>query len=229
MRLVIAASVAVLLTCGAAAAAGDREKNPAPGGSSPPSPPPVPSAQTLLDDNFSDENWGTADDDNKTISYKGGELYFVVHQKNYFVWSTPDKETYDDIHMEATMSPHGADSTTAFGFMCNHEGTTNNFYYLAVTPAGQYAIARSANDKTDVFLTNDDKWAFSDDIAREADSYRVGADCGKDLVLYVDGKEIDRVSDSAYADGGVGIFVWSAEDATNTEVSVDDFVMTSTR
>lgn len=226
MKMVLTAAVLGLSALAAAgAAAADRQKNPPPNQGSPPPVPPQ-ATVTLLEDDFSQDNWGTANDDRKTISYKGNTLNFVVHQKNFFVWSTPDKETYRDIHMEARFIPNGSDVTTAFGFMCDHEGTTNNFYYMAVTPAGQYAIARSAEGKTDVFLTNDDKWAFSDTISRNASSYRIGVDCGRQLVLYVDGKEVDRVTDTTYSSGGVGVFVWSAEDAVKTDISLDDFVMT---
>jgi len=42
----------------------------------------------------------------------------------------------------------------------------------------------------------------------------------------VDGKEIASVSDTSYTTGGVGLLTWSAEEATTTDVSFDDFVMT---
>jgi hypothetical protein len=42
----------------------------------------------------------------------------------------------------------------------------------------------------------------------------------------VDGNQIASVSDSTYTSGGVGVFTWSGEDATSTNVSFDDFIMT---
>ena len=55
----------------------------------------------------------------------------------------------------------------------------------------------------------------------------MGADCGKGtLTLYVDGQQIASVSDLSYTGGGVALFTWSAEEATTTDVSFDDFVMT---
>jgi len=42
----------------------------------------------------------------------------------------------------------------------------------------------------------------------------------------VDGQQIDSVSDASYANGGVALFTWSGEEATNTNVSFDDFLMT---
>jgi hypothetical protein len=129
--------------------------------------------------------------------------------------------------MEVTVINNGTDSTTAFGIMCNQQATTGNFYYVAMTPAGEYAIAKAAEGQSDVFLTNNDQWASSDQIAEDASSYRVGADCGNDtLTLYVDGQQVASVSDSSYASGGVALFVWSGEEANSADVSFDDFLMT---
>ena len=152
----------------------------------------------------------------------------VVFTKNYFVWSTPDDTKYQNVHIEATVINNGTDPTTAFGIMCNQQEADNSFYYLAATAGGEYAIAKAETGQSDVFLTNNDQWASSDAIASNASSYRVGADCGNGvLTLYVDGKQIASVSDSSYTAGGVGLFAWSGEEATTTDVTLDDFVMTS--
>jgi hypothetical protein len=110
--------------------------------------------------------------------------------------------------------------------MC-HQQVTDSGYYFAITPAGEYAIAISTlAQQSDVFLTNNDKWAPSDLITKNASSYRVGADCGNGtLTLYVDGQQIASVSDSSYTNGGVAVFAWSGEEATTTNVSFDDFEM----
>jgi hypothetical protein len=131
--------------------------------------------------------------------------------------------------MEVTVIVNDTDPNTAFGLMCNQQpGADSSFYYFAMTPAGQYAIAKATVDQDDVFLTNNDKWASSSLISKNASSYRVGADCGNStLALYLDGQLIASVSDSSYTNGGVAVFTWSAEKATSTNVSFDDFLMTS--
>jgi hypothetical protein len=129
--------------------------------------------------------------------------------------------------MEVTVINNGTDPTTAFGLICNRQSAAESFYYFAVTPAGQYAIAKATQGQSDVFLSNDDQWAASPLIARDAASYRVGADCANGiLTLYVDGQPIASVSDASYASGGVAVFLWSGEEATTTDVSFDDFLMT---
>ena len=53
-----------------------------------------------------------------------------------------------------------------------------------------------------------------------------GADCGGGvLTLYVDGNQIDSVTDTTYTKGDVGLFVCSGSNA-NAEVRFDDFVAT---
>jgi hypothetical protein len=185
------------------------------------------SGDEVLSDDFSSDRWGTGTDAESAVEYIGNALNFDVYTENYFVWSTPDDEVYSDIHMEVTVINNGTDSTTALGFICN-KSEGNDFYYFAMTPAGQYAIAEAADGETDVFLTNNDEWADSDLITLNASSYRVGADCGNGtLALYVDGQLIDSVSDSTYTSGRVALFVWSGDEVgITTNVSFDDFEMT---
>jgi len=182
----------------------------------------------LLSDDFSSAQWGTGTDADSSVEYASEALQMIVFTKNYFVWSTPNEEDYQSVHMEVTVINNDTDSTTGFGLMCNQQaGADNSFYYFAITPAGEYAIAKAEEGvQADIFLTNNDEWAASDLISKNASSYRVGADCGNgNLTLYVDGQQVASVSDSTYTEGGVALFTWSGEEATSTNVSFDDFVM----
>lgn len=188
----------------------------------------TPSPTVLLSDDFSLAQWGTGTDADSAVEYADGALQMIVYTKNYFVWSTPNDQDYQNVHMEVTAINNGTDSTTAFGLMCNQQaGADSSFYYLAITPAGEYAIAKATQGESDVFLTNNDQWASSDLITTDAASYRISADCGNGtLTLSVDGQQIASVSDASYANGGIALFTWSGEEATNTNVSFDDFLMT---
>jgi hypothetical protein len=144
------------------------------------------------------------------------------------VWSTPNDQDYQNIHMEVTAINNGSDSRTAFGLMCNQQvGADSSFYYFAVTPAGQYAIAKATAGESDVILTKNAEWAFSDLIAENAASYRIGADCGDGtLTLFVDGQQIDSVADASYVNGGVALFAYTSDEVVSSNVSFDDFLMT---
>lgn len=187
----------------------------------------LPIASYILSDDFSFEQWGTGTDADSAVEYSDGALQMIVYSKNWFVWSTPDDAEYSDVHMEVTVVNNGTDTTTAFGLICNMS-SGGDFHYVAMTPAGQYAIARASAGETDFFLTNNDQWGDSDLIPVDDASYRVGMDCGRGtLTLYVNGLQIASVSDSAYTSGQVALFTWSGEEAATTDVSFDDFLMTS--
>ena len=209
------------LACNAVTGGGDE-------GGDPTGPTATPSPRVILSDDFSSTQWGRGTDADSSIEYANGTLQVIVYTTNYFVWSTPNDEDYQNIHMEVTAINNESDSTTAFGLMCNQQvGADNSFYYLAVTPAGQYAIAKSTAGESDVILTKNAEWAFSDLIAENAASYRVGADCGNGtLTLYVDGQQIDSVADASYVSGGVALFAYTSDEVVSSNVSFDDFLMT---
>lgn len=189
-------------------------------------------SDVLLDDSFSAgrSQWGTGTDADSAVEYIDDALNIQVFTANYIVWSTPDDSSYENVHMEVTVINNGTDQNTAFGFMCDMQQPINDSrYYFAVTAGGEYAIAKASLAMDDVFLTNNDKWAKSDAIAKNAGSYHIGADCGNGkLTLYVDGEQIASVDDSTYTSGGIALFVWSASESTaTTNVSFDDFKMTN--
>ena len=182
----------------------------------------------LLEDDFSSKGgWGVGTDTDSSVEYSDNGLRMKVFRENYFVWSTPNDQDYENVHIEATVINNGTDPTTAFGIMCDQQTIDDSVYYFAVTPAGEYAIVKAALAQSDVFLTNNDEWGSSELITQNASSYRVGADCGNGtLTLYVDGKQIASVSDTTYTSGGVALFTWSGQKAASADVTFDDFVMT---
>jgi len=185
---------------------------------------------SLLRDDFSNSGsgWGTGTDADSSVEYSNGGLQMLVFTPNYIVWSTPNDQDYENVHVEVNVTASGTDPATAFGVLCNSQGILASYYYFVMTPDGQYAIAKAAVGQTDLFLTNDDQWASSDLITQNASSYRVGADCGNGaLTFYVDGQEIASVSDSTYTTGRVGLITWSGEEASSTDVTFDDFVVTA--
>jgi len=187
----------------------------------------VPGGGALLEDDFagSDSLWGTGTDSDSSVEYSNEMLNILVNTDFYFVWSTPNDEDYENIHVEVTAKNDSTDATAAFGIICNLQ-ITDTSYYFAVTGAGEYAIGKYTL-LGDELLTNNGEWGTSDAIISGAASYRIGADCGNGtLTLYVDGQQVDSVSDTTYTTGNVGLFAWSGEELNGTNVSFDDFVMT---
>lgn len=186
-------------------------------------------SDVLFEDDFSGrEQWGTGTDADSSVEYVDDALNIQLFTGNYVVWTYPSDEQYENVHMEVTVINNGTDEDTAFGVFCDKQYPIDDSrYYFAVTPAGDYVIAKAALALDDEVLTNSGQWASSDLITKNASSYRIGADCGNGtLTLYVDGQQIDSVSDTTYTSGGIALFAWSGETVNKVDVSFDDFVMT---
>jgi len=196
-----------------------------------PTPPNTPTAtadvKPIYEDDFSSVLWGTGADSDNSTEYDNDALRMIVYNTNWFVRSWPNSTVYEDVHLEVTVINNDTDSTTAFGLICNRQEDEAGYYYFAITPAGQYVIGKVIPDDSDEFLTNNNEWAYSDSIPVNADSYRLGADCGDTLTLYVDGEVIDSATDTSYPSGGIALFTWSGiDEGITTDVSFDDFLMT---
>src|SRR5512143_1341407 len=72
------------------------------------------SPTTILSDDFSSSKWGTGTDSDSSIEYVNSALQMIVYTKNWFVWSTPNDQSYQNVHVEATVINNSTDSTTAF-------------------------------------------------------------------------------------------------------------------
>ncbi|MBI5351421.1 MAG: hypothetical protein HZB50_02155 [Chloroflexi bacterium] len=180
----------------------------------------------LVKDDFSDSTsgWGTGTDDASSVEYADGGLKMIVYQPRYVTWSTPDTETYENVHVEITVNNQSSDPQAFFGIVCNEQGSTTSFYYMGISSEGYYAFIKSAEGQQDEYL----KEGNSDAVAAAASSpIQLGLDCGNGtLTLYVNGQQIDTVSDASYTSGGVGIFVGSDDEETGATVTFDNFALT---
>lgn len=185
---------------------------------------------SLVRDDFSNSSsgWGTGTDTDSSVEYSNGGLQFQVYSPDYFTWSTPNATDYENVHIEVTAIHNDTNPTTAFGVICHEQTNPESHYYFVITPSGEYAIVKAEAGQTDILLTNNDQIGFSELIPQDAASYRVGADCASDglLTLYVDGQQIDSVTDSSYATGRVGLITWSGDESPSADVVFDDFVVT---
>jgi hypothetical protein len=189
----------------------------------------VPSLDSILSplpkDDFSnsESGWGIGTDGSSSVEYYEGGLHMIVFQPFYVTWSTPDTESYENIHIEASVTNSSPDPEALFGIICNEQGTTNSFYYVGVSPDGYYAFIKSSIVADDVYL----KEGTSDVISASASSMRIGLDCGNGtLTLYVNGQQIDSVADSTYTSGTVGLFAASDDQDNGADVTFDDFAVT---
>jgi hypothetical protein len=186
----------------------------------------MPDVAALLDpmpkDDFSNSGsgWGTGTDADSSVEYNNDGLEIKVFTPYYVTWSTQSLETYENTHLEVDVQNNSSDPEAFFGFICNEAGTTNNFYYVGVSPDGYYAFNKSKIVGDDEIL----KDGTSDIISANAQSMRLGLDCKNgSMALYVNGQLIDSVSDSTYTSGTFGLFGASDDEQNGTSVVFDNF------
>jgi len=190
----------------------------------------TPSMDSILNpmpkDDFSSDGsgWGTGTDSDKSVEYANGALEMNVYTPFYVTWSTPDIKPYENVHIEASVTNASSDPKAKVGIVCNEQGSTTAFYYVGVSADGYYAFIKSSITEKDVYL----KEGTSDVISSaSAGSMRLGLDCsGSALTLFVNGQQIDTVSDSTYTSGTIGLFAAADEQNGGASAAFDDFVVT---
>ena len=177
-------------------------------------------------DDFTDERWLTRTEQNYAITISDGVLRIRVTIPSQDVWSTLiSEDDFSNIHLEVTANRIKTSMSTEMGIKCYVQDLGDS-YSVKITSLGDYAIFQDFYKRQDVILTNNGEWSNSGLIKRNADSYRIGMDCGNNAItLYVDGIKIDTVYDATYKGGGVSLVVGSDSDTKETEVTFDDFEM----
>lgn len=182
----------------------------------------------ILEDDFSNSqsNWGVGTDSQRSVGYVNDGLQMIVHTPYYMAWSSPDTEIYENVHMEVSVINDSTDPEALFGFTCNEQYLMNVFYYIGVSPDGYYAFIKSSLlEENAVFLKEGTSTVISDNPS----SMRLGADCAAGMMtLYVNGQQIDSVTDSEspYTSGLMGLFAASDDETSGVSVIFDDFLMT---
>ena len=189
----------------------------------------APNVSSLLNpmpsDDFSSDSsgWGTGTDSSSSVEYANGGLQMIVYTPYYVTWSTQSIESMQNVHVEVSVKNESTDPEALYGIVCNELGSTQSFYYVGISPDGYYAFIKSAGAQDDVFL----KEGNSDLISAAGGSVRLGLDCGNgSMTLYVNGQQVDTVSDSTYTQGSIGLFAATDDQESGVNVTFDDYVVT---
>jgi hypothetical protein len=193
-----------------------------------PSPQPTLGA-VLFEDHFSDTSggWEVGADNGSQRLFDQEQFVIQVTKSNWQAWSPATEPDLTNLHAEVTISSTGFATDAGFGLLCDYTDTTH-YYFLGITADGYYAIFKKEADTETILSDPNGKWVQSMHFARNAASYRVGADCGADgrLALTVDGSQVAAVNDSTYSSGQIGLFVRTFDKAP-AEVRFDDLIVTA--
>ena len=187
-----------------------------------PRPTSTPPTVIIYEDDFSDpaSGWATGSDAESTVDYGAGQININIYNSDMLTITTPRKN-FSDVMIETTVDTSGTDSETWFGIVCNYKDP-NNFYLAAIKSYGYYSILE-LKDNQWKWLTGGGAPAYSQRIAVDATSYKLGLLCFQNvLTLWVDGVHIISLTNATSSSGDVGLTAWT-EGQSKTKVRFDDF------
>jgi hypothetical protein len=189
-----------------------------------PAAPAVPGPDILFQDDFSSDssNWDDYADESGATEYRKGAYRIFVNIPETDFWANPAGLSFQDVKIQVEARRVGGAENNVFGILCRYQDSAN-FYQLLVSSDGYYDISK-VKDNHRLPLTGD-QLLPSEAIPRDASPLLLGADClGESLVLYVNGVEIARASDTEFQDGNVGLIAGAFAEP-GTDITFDNFVV----
>ena len=184
-----------------------------------------PGSKVLFQDDFSDprSGWDVRETENGASGYRAGRYFIRVATPKYELWSTASQSFKGDVIVEVTATPASGPEENEMGVICRYQDK-NNFMSASVGADGYYAIAENKDDQTTI-LTGGGKYVKSDAIPTGGKSYNIQLACeGDTYTLFVNGKQIDTATSTAFRSGDVGLLAGTF-DQGNVEVLFDDFAV----
>lgn len=187
-------------------------------------------ADVLFQDDFSDSSsgWNQYSDVEGLTDYENGAYRIRVDATEYTYWANPGQEALpDDVRVEVDATKAGGPDANDFGVICRYRerDSAADFYQFAVTSDGYAGIVLViANDQT--VLSQDALLQPYAIINQGHASNHITAECiGSTLTLYVNGVQVDSVTDTTLASGDVGLIAGSY-DESGVDILFDNFVVT---
>ena len=182
---------------------------------------------SLFQDDFDNprSGWGAEKGERFERGYEEGEYFIQLHEPNWFAWAHPG-ERLDDVSVEVDVYLASGSQDSHFGVLCRHVDQ-DNFYYLAISADGYYAIFRRVDGGVLEVLTGDGiGMTYSPAVRTDGQTNRVLAVCQADeLTLHINGELLETVIDGTYPSGDVGIGAGTGAQG-DVRVQFDNFLVT---
>jgi hypothetical protein len=182
---------------------------------------------SLFQDDFDNprSGWGAEQAGRFERGYEEGEYFIQLHEPNWFAWAYPG-EQFDDVSVEVDVYLASGSQDGHFGVLCRYVDL-DNFYYLAISADGYYAIFRRVDGGVLEVLTGDGRgMTYSPAVRTDRQTNRVLAVCQADeLALHVNGALLETVIDGTFPSGDVGIGAGTGAQG-DVRVQFDNFLVT---
>jgi len=178
----------------------------------------------LFKDNFSSPKsaWDQYSDSSGVAEYKDGSYRLFVNVPDSDYWSTPKGLSFEDTQIEVDVQVAGGSENNVFGIICRYQDS-GNFYQLLISSDGYFDISKVSNNQR-IPLTGE-YLSPSSNIPDNASTLTIRADCvGDQLILYVNGTQITKASDSDFNHGNVGLTAGTFE-TPGTDILFDNFIV----
>jgi hypothetical protein len=186
--------------------------------------PGIPSSVILFSDNFNSGSgaWRLIGSNlGSKISFEHQGLRINVNEINFAYWSTPGKN-FSDVRVVVSASRLGGPNDNYFGVICRFQAP-ESYYGFLVSSDGYYGIIKVL--KGQFQLLGAQTMEYSDVIIKDRATNRVRGDCiGDSLTLFVNGIQLESITDSGFQIGDVGLIAGSHE-IWGVDILFDDFVV----
>ena len=152
-------------------------------------------------------DWSSGEDGYSRGAVTDGVYSFEVLQNDVSRWAAAGKTFSDGIY-EVEATPVEGPIDNGYGLLFRANPETGDFYLFKVSADGYVWIGRYAGGAEAATLINQ-KWFESPAVQQGlnvTNKLTVRAEAGN-LIFYVNGQEVGRVTDNTYAAGDVGLLV----------------------
>jgi hypothetical protein len=177
--------------------------------------------QKLFKDDFSDPNsgWGTEKVDNHEMLYSDGKYKMIMLAKETFVYANPNNQDYRDIEVNVDAEPQGSFNDNYYGVICRIQDN-DNFYMASVSGDGFIEIDKYSGGNFSVLGIT---YRAGEDFSNGKTQLVVSC-VGDAISVYANGLLMQRVNDSTFNKGQVGLTVGAYNNPPAT-VLFDNFVL----
>lgn len=185
----------------------------------------VEGGELLLRDRFGnpDSGWGRESRSTFDRGYQDGEYFIEVYEPDWLAWARPN-ERFEDVEIEVEARQVAGAADGNFGVLCRFRAP-DNFYYFAISDDGYYAIMRVEDGDAEVLSGAGMLPSAAIQTGGAVNTIRAVCE-GNELMLYVNGERVARVSDDAFRRGDVGLAV-GAGPAGAIRVHFDNLTVTA--
>lgn len=151
--------------------------------------------------------WGTGEDAYSTGVVTDGVYDFTVLENDISRWASAGKNFSDGI-FEVEATPVEGPLDNGYGLLFRADSEAGDFYLFKVSADGYVWIGRYKGGAEEMTIIGD-HWFESPAVLRGLDVtnvLRVQAEAGN-MIFFVNGQEVGRVTDTTFASGDVGILV----------------------